>query len=243
MLKRILFIIFLPIILGYTLFAVFYFPRLPDNTICNELSVSVSGSEKNPLITKESILSSLKNAKCNPLGKQISSINTEEIEQFIEQNQLVKDVVVFHSVTGRLSVSVLQREPLFRVMGESGNFFVDRDGAIMPVQHNFVAKLPIVSGYVEKSFASNELRNFVLYLQDNEFWNQQIEQIYVLPDHDVELIPKVGNHRIVMGTLSDADKKLSRLMKFYQKGLNEIGWNRYSVLNLKYDKQIVCTKK
>ena len=243
MLKRILFIVCLFLVLGYTLFAAFYFSKLPNNIVCKELSVSVVGSEKNPLLTKENILSSLKNTKYNPLGKQISSINTEEIECFIEQNQLVKKVVVFYSATGRLSISVLQREPLFRVMGESGNFFVDRDGSIMPIQHNFVAKLPIVSGYVEKSFASNELRNFVLYLQDNEFWNQQIEQIYVLPNHEVELIPKVGKHRIVMGTLSDVDKKLSRLMKFYQEGLSEIGWNRYSILNLKYDKQIVCTKK
>lgn len=243
MLRRILFIVCLFLVLGYTLFAAFYFSKLPNNIICNELSVSIVGSEKNPLLTKENVLSSLKNTKYNPLGKRISSINTEEIECFIEQNQLAKKVVVFHSATGRLSISVLQREPLFRVMGESGNFFVDRDGSIMPIQHNFVAKLPIVSGYVEKSFASNELRNFVLYLQDNEFWNQQIEQIYVLPNHEVELIPKVGKHRIVMGTLSDVDKKLSRLMKFYQEGLSKIGWNRYSILNLKYDKQIVCTKK
>ncbi|MDD6210824.1 MAG: cell division protein FtsQ/DivIB [Bacteroidales bacterium] len=243
-LKRILFVLLLFLVIGYAVFALFYFPGIPASMKCDEIIVNVkSGREGAPLISREGILASVRAAKCNPLGKTLSEINTEDIEHFLEQNQLIKEAVVYYSLTGNVVISVSQREPLFRVMGESGNFFVDRDGAVMPEQNNFVAKLPVVSGYVEKSFAANELRNFVLYLQNDEFWNEQIEQIYVLPNRDVELIPKVGSHRILMGPLTDVDKKLNRLMKFYRKALNKVGWNRYSVINLKYDKQVVCTKK
>jgi cell division protein FtsQ len=59
----------------------------------------------------------------------------------------------------------------------------------------------------------------------------------------VELIPRAGDFRIVLGTLDDYEKKLRKFSVFVEKGLNVVGWNRYSVINLSYDKQVVCTKK
>lgn len=78
----------------------------------------------------------------------------------------------------------------------------------MPVSRRYVAHVPVVSGYVEKELAVTDLYKFALFLQENEFWNDQIEQIYVYPDNDIELIPRVGNHRIMLGTLMNSKKSL-----------------------------------
>ena len=32
------------------------------------------------------------------------------------------------------------------------------------------------------------------------------------------------------------------VMIFYQNGLNKVGWNIYSTINLEYKNQVVCTK-
>jgi cell division protein FtsQ len=80
-------------------------------------------------------------------------------------------------------------------------------------------------------------------LRENSFWNAQIEQINVLKDNDIELIPRVGDHIIYLGKIDNFEEKLKRLMIFYKDGLNKIGWNKYKRINLEYDNQIICTNK
>ena len=36
------------------------------------------------------------------------------------------------------------------------------------------------------------------------------------------------------------DEKLTKLYKFYDKGLPHVGWERYKVVDVRYDKQIIC---
>ncbi len=61
------------------------------------------------------------------------------------------------------------------------------------------------------------------------------------PQGDVELFPKVGNHVILMGRVSDLEDKFQRLYVFYRMGLNKVGWNKYNVINIKYKNQVVCS--
>ena len=76
-----------------------------------------------------------------------------------------------------------------------------------------------------------------------EEMNNQIEQICVFPNKEVELIPRVGRFRIVLGALDDFEEKLNKLRLFYDQAIPKVGWDKYSVIDLKYKNQIVCTKK
>ena len=58
----------------------------------------------------------------------------------------------------------------------------------------------------------------------------------------MELIPRVGDHIIVIGTLTDYSDKLARLKLFYEKVLNQVGWNKYRKINIEFSNQIICTK-
>ena len=89
------------------------------------------------------------------------------------------------------------------------------------------------------------------------FWLNQIEQINVLPDRGIELVPRVGDHIIFIGYLpynryknarereikAFVTKKLSRLEKFYRYGLSQAGWNKYSYIDVEFDNQIVCKRR
>ena len=76
-----------------------------------------------------------------------------------------------------------------------------------------------------------------------EINTERIEQIYVHPDKEVELIPRVGNHRILLGTFDHFEEKLANLRLFYEQAIPKMGWEKYSIINLKYRNQIVCTKR
>ena len=81
------------------------------------------------------------------------------------------------------------------------------------------------------------------FINDHPFWKSQIEQVYVNNKGEYELIPRVGGHLIKLGSHSGYQKKLRNLKAFYLKGLNNVGWNQYLEINLKYDNQIICTKR
>lgn len=70
----------------------------------------------------------------------------------------------------------------------------------------------------------------------------QIEQIHVLPDKNIELVPRVGDHVIYLGKLDDFERKLKQI-RYSEKGLNKVGWNKYSRISVEFGNQIICTKR
>ena len=90
----------------------------------------------------------------------------------------------------------------------------------------------------------DELYAMANYINADKFWKSQIQQIYINDEKDMELVPLVGNHKIIFGDTANMDVKFKKLMTFYTQGLSYTGWwNKYSSINLKYKNQIVCTKK
>ena len=70
----------------------------------------------------------------------------------------------------------------------------------------------------------------------------QREQIHVQANGKLEIIPRVGKHTILLGEPKDFKKKLEKLKVFYEKGISQVGWNKYSEISLEYNDQIICTK-
>ena len=77
----------------------------------------------------------------------------------------------------------------------------------------------------------------------SEFWKAQVEQIDVTEDGEIRLVPRVGDHLLILGSADDVERKLERLMNFYEKGLDNIGWNKYRSISVAYDNQVVCKKR
>ena len=80
------------------------------------------------------------------------------------------------------------------------------------------------------------------YIARDELWKAQIQQIYVTPSGEFELIPRIGSHIIEFGRADEIEEKFSKLQLLYLQGFNNLGWNLYSRINLKYNNQVVCIK-
>ena len=91
-----------------------------------------------------------------------------------------------------------------------------------------------------------KLINFVEWLEEDSFWQAEIVQIVAktMPSGDLELdlIPRSGNYTIQFGRIEKVEQKLDKLLRFYEEGLNNRGWDCYSIINVKYDGQVVCSK-
>ncbi|MDR0866726.1 MAG: cell division protein FtsQ [Candidatus Symbiothrix sp.] len=243
MVKNILLFLAAGFLFTYMTFAVAYLnPQAGKNTICDTIQVSVVDTLERHYISRNEVVNMLKNAGLSPVGKDVSIINTSAIEEKLQENKLIKRAECYKTVNGKVHVKIYQRIPLLRVFSTKGNYYVDIDGEKMPVPRNFAAYVPVASGHIETEYAQTKLYEFALFLQRDKFWNSQIEQIYIEPNEDVVLTPTVGNHQIILGKIENYEENLDKLRLFYEKGLDKVGWNRYSVINLKFKNQVVCKK-
>jgi len=97
----------------------------------------------------------------------------------------------------------------------------------------------VVTGNVTKNMATGKLFNLVEFIIADDFWNAQIAQIHINEKGEVELVPHFGNTLILLGKPVDFEPKFERLFKLYTKGFTVFGWDVYSQLDLRFDKQIV----
>jgi len=241
--KKVLSIIVATLFVAYLVFAVIMMQGNKEDKQCQNLIIVIKDSTDRKFLTQQNIITMLRNAQLYPVGKNLSAINTRAIEEKITKSELVSKVTAYKTPSGNIKIEISQKMPVMRVFSTRENYYVDDTGNTMPASFLYATYLPVASGNIEKSFATTELYKFALFLQKNEFWNNQIEQIYVSPDKEIELIPRIGDHRIILGTLEDFEEKLNKLQLFYEQAIPKIGWGKYEVINLKYKKQIVCTKK
>jgi len=244
LLKRTLLAILLLAVAAYLVVAVTAFSRKPKGNVCQDVEVYITDSITTGFITKQEVLNMLGTKRANPVGKVLDSINTQTLEDIMATHPLIKRVDCYKSPSGKVCFDIVQRQPVLRVMSNSGeDYYLDDEGNIMPASTRNATRLAVVTGNVNKSFAQNELYKFGIYLQKDEFWNKEIEQIHVLRGNNLEFVPLVGDHIVYMGKLDNYEQKLERLKKFYTKALNEVGWNKYSRINIEFTNQIICTKR
>ncbi len=243
--KKILIITGICLLLGYLIFSLFYFKEKPREGVCSGFEIEVkNNADGKQFVNAGDIEKYVKEKGLDPTGKQLKEINTNAIEEAILTNQLVKQASVYVTNTNAIKATIEERKPILRIIANSGeNYYIDDEGTKMPLSKHFTAYLPVATGTITEDYAKAELYKFALFLHKNDFWNAQIEQIIVLPDKDIKLIPRVGEHQILLGNIQGYEERLDKLLTFYQNGLNETGWNKYSVINLKFDKQVVCTKR
>jgi cell division protein FtsQ len=241
--KKILITIGLLAILGYAVFAISTFSYKSDKQICKKVEVLIKDSTQLRFISEKEIILFLEEKNLNPIGLNMQSANIENIEKILKTQLRIKNVECYKTPSGTVRIEITQREPILRIMNNGQGYYIDKDGEIMPVSSNFTAYVPVASGSINEAFAKGVLYKFALFLRENAFWNAQIEQIYVDLNQEIELIPRVGNQIILLGKFDDYEFKLNKLLSLYKNGFSRTGWNCYRQINLKYDNQVVCTKK
>ena len=228
----------------YLVLAITAFKR-PDelSDVCSEVKIDIEEGVVKGFLTPDEIKHELQHARLYPLGDPMSQVSARRIEESLLKNPFVESAQCYKTQSGRVFIHLKQRLPVARVKADNGeDYYVDTHGNIMPnTQH--ASDLVIVTGHVTKKYAKKVLANVGNYLIQNKMWRSQAEQLNVLADGSIEMIPRVGEHIIYLGQPTDIARKLDRLEKFYKYGLNKAGWNKYSYISLEFDNQIICKKR
>ena len=236
-----------------------------NDSLCKEVVVSINHDEENYFVEEKDVLQMAYQRGDSLKGQSLVSIDVFALESIFNTHPSIQNTDVYKSIDGKLYINIKQRRPIARIINYvNESYYIDNYGKLMPMSENYTARVPVFCGRIPNSFGANYGRclatefasedslnmNFRIlnsiyrvaaYIDSSEFWRAQIEQVMVV-DNDFVLIPKVGDNRIIFGDAKDTRKKFEKLMVFYQEGLSKTGWNKYSVINLKYANQVVCTK-
>ena len=244
MLKKILSILSVVVLAGYLVYSVMAMTdRHEDTRLCSGVDLHITDSLHFDLIDEEMVLAVLQEHSIDPVGLPLDEIDLDKVEATLLLHPLVGKVQCYKTGGNLLRINLSSKVPLVRVINNRGNdFYVDSKGEILS-QRSLAVQLPVATGYIDRQFAANELLKVVRALDRSEFWKAQVEQINVTKDKQIELVPRVGDHLLIIGTADNVEKKLERLMNFYEKGLDNVGWNKYRSISVAYDGQVVCKKR
>lgn len=231
---------------------------------CDQVVIRINYGAADTLVTRSDVDSIILRTAGIVKGKPLGYVNTGAIEKAIRRQPYVARVTVFENNKGTVFINIRQREPLLRIINRSyESFYLDESGVLLPVNPNFSARVLVANGFIDDSYRKNpdfrvnilalpdsvmydslltSLYRLTMYVSRDPFLKGQIAQVYVNELGEFELIPRVGNHIILLGSTEDLDAKFRKLMAFYKYGLNRIGWNKYNVINIKYKNQVVCSK-
>lgn len=243
MIKKVV-ILFFALVLLFVMIISVKISGIEKNTIlCSDVVIDIMDNTENSFIREKDIASLLEKKNIVLKNKNISKIDFGKIENEIYKNSLVKSVECYPSSSGIVYIDVWQKNPVLRIMTGNSGYYLDEEGKVTPLSRNSSADVVIASGYINDSTMQKKLYDMALYVNDNDFWNAMLEQVYVTKKGEWILIPRVGGYEIEFGRPVDMYKKLDNLESFYKKGLPKVGWKKYSSLSVKYNNQIVCTLK
>ena len=231
----------------------------PDRTAetCQEVRITIADNDSSGFLSANDVKEMLTNKHLYPSGKKMSLIDLRAIEGTLKANPFISGVECFKTQDGAVGVTVTQRLPMLRVKADNGDdYYIDINGEMMQ-GGSYASDLIVITGHVSQSYAKNYLAPFGQWLTSHDLWKSQVEQINILPDKSLEIVPRVGNHIVCLGRFMEikdksrrerninkfAERQFSRLDKFYKYGLSKVGWNKYSYINLEFDNQIICKKR
>ncbi|MBC8052115.1 MAG: cell division protein FtsQ [Sphingobacteriaceae bacterium] len=222
-----------------------------DEMKCEDIKVIIP--EVDSFIHRDDIDEMIQKNSGPLIGRRLHNIDIHEIEEALKANPYIEDAKVFADMNGVLNVKIRQREPVLRVLNFTNqDFYIDKNGLKMPVSANFTAHVLVANGFILEPFGNRvdtlrtelakDLFKTALFVEGDTLWREQIEQLYVNQQSEIEMVPRVGNHKIILGGADSLQTKFENLLAFYKKAIPAVGWDAYKTINIKYANQVVCVK-
>ena len=200
--------------------------------LLDEIEVSFEEGNVHEFITKDEIMDILAST-----GIVSGLTLRNKLDLFILESKFlnhpgVEKAEVFFVNNGKLKLTIKKRNPIGRVITSvpEKNFYIDDKGLPMRLCSTYVAKVPVFSGDIDLPESINtKSRDSIkevpivktIYemselINNDSFLKSQIVQIHINNNGYFELIPRIGNQRIIFGRPKNMEKNLKNKAVLYK---------------------------
>lgn len=205
----------------------------------SKTQVFFSGWESENFLKASDVLSLL---PFNPKDSSLISVNTLEVESLlIRRSPYIRDVSAYISPAGKsLRIRISERRPIMTYFSQGKSFFLDEEGEMIRNLGKVGADVPLVLGDLSEKSAQEAVLSLVNYLNTSRKWKDFFGSIRIISDSKIHLYPRVGDFIFEIDGVEELGKKMEKIEIFYRKIIPKAGANKYQLIKLSYDNQIVC---
>jgi cell division protein FtsQ len=230
-------------------FTIYYAYMQREAVRCQEIVVNINPNSPR-FMDETEIADMIEKSGGSIIGSRLSAINIHQLEMKLSSSSSLANVQIFKKVEskglsfkGKLVISLDERTPVLRIKNSTEDYYMDLGGNKIPTSLKYVERIMIASGTIPNPETQASLLKMADFVNKDDFWRAQIEQVFVQANGELLLLPQVGDYLIEFGTPDDCAVKLRNLKAVYQQGFKNLGWNKYRTISVKYRNQVVCTKK
>ena len=173
-------------------------------------------------------------------SRKLSEIGLDSIRRHLVALDKIESATVTRLNDNRLRISVVPMVPVARIWPADGTgYYVNRNGKRIRAGARYHLDVPQIRG----NFPIGQLLPLLDYLNENPDLSRLITMIAPRDSANIFLVPAIRGHIINLGDVSNIDDKFRRLEQFYAKVLPAKGWEHYDTISLKWDHQIVATRR
>lgn len=180
----------------------------------------------------------------------LSAFNLRQLEDLLEQNVWISEAELWFDNKDVLHIRVTARQPVARIITVNGNsFYIDGNMNRLPLSDKLSARMPVFTSFPDKkqltrkdSALLEDVRDMAMFIGSDPFWMSQVAQVDITSQKYFEMIPVIGNHVIRIGDANNMAEKFRRLYVFYQQVLSKTGFEKYKVIDVQYEGQVVGSR-
>jgi len=182
-------------------------------------------------------------------GKQIrvrevalGNMKVDQVENILDRNSFVKKSQVFQDINGELNVSIHQETPVARINTGVDEYYLSEDLTKMPLSTLYSTEVLLVGGEIEEEDYEG-IRSLTKFISADKLLKKHIIAVKKEEPNSFILLVNKGDYVIEFGELKNFESKFEKLKLFYDQFLGKVGLNYYERINLRFNNQIVATKR
>ena len=169
------------------------------------------------------------------------NLDLNKLEKNLNAQEMIEKSDVYVSIDGVLKAVVRQKTPIARIFDNEGSFYIDYEGNRMPLSTNFTARVPLVSGGINKN-NNEDLAQLLRIIHDDPFLKKNIIGIEIMPNGSLKMHNRNFDFQIDFGKVINMEHKFKNYKAFFQKAVLDSSLYKYKKIDLRFTEQVVCTK-
>ena len=204
-------------------------------------SVVVFVGDNAPFVRQETVNKLLIENKKDASSIQKVNLDLNTLERTLNAQEMIEKSDVFVSIDGVLKAVVKQKTPIARIFDSNSSFYIDYEGSRMPLSTNFTARVPLVSGGINKK-NNEDLSDLFRLIYDDAFLRKNIIGIQIMPNGSLKMFNRNFDYQIDFGRMINVERKFKNYKAFFQKAVLDSSLYKYKKIDLRFTEQVVCTK-
>ena len=211
--------------------------------LCTGVDVEVINADSTSFVTPQGVLTDLKGQGIKLVGKHMGDINASDIEEALKVSPYLENADIVKCQNGKVLIRVSQLVPVLRVFDGEDSYYMNRAGKRMAATTYYHCDVPVVQGHFTRKYPATRLLPLIDYVEKDSLLRSLVTMYQVRDTNNIIIVPELSGHVVNIGNADGFENKFAKLKQFYTQVLPKRGWNTYDTISVKWNHQIVATRR